>query len=250
MKINPKIPQKNHNVSDESDSSIFFRYIGFFVAIIVLCYVFFISLSQIVVLFVSIEDEARFFWSGSLGSQFSSSPLPESLQQRYSDIPYTIKVIDMDAENAFADLWGNIYITQDLLDSMMYIEELDFIVGHELSHVEDRHVLKWLISDVPIAIVLSLFGWEYSTTIFQGILSNNYSKFHESSADRDGLDFTHKLNGHVWCALDFFREGDTLSENMLQIFSTHPMTSHRIKRAEEYAEKMWYETAECTKLTL
>jgi len=61
MKINPKIPQKNHNVSDESDSSIFFRYIGLFVAIIVLCYVFFISLSQVVVLFVSTQDEARFF---------------------------------------------------------------------------------------------------------------------------------------------------------------------------------------------
>jgi len=40
---------------------------------------------------------------------------------------------------------------------MDYLEELDFIVGHELAHIEHRDVLKGLVSDIPLTILLSLF---------------------------------------------------------------------------------------------
>lgn len=249
MKIENKIPTKNYNVSSESDSQLFLRYVWFFVFIILWLYIFFISLSHIVVYFVSVEDEKK--WLTPLWGAFELSDLPEPFAERYSSSEYTVLLADMDGmENAFADLWGQVYITQELLDGISYIQELDFIVGHELGHIENRDVLKWLVSDMPLAVILSIFGWDYGSTLFTGLLSNNYSKLGETHADRYALDFTYELNGHVWCALDFFSKKNTLGDNILEVFSTHPMTENRIQRAISYADKMWYEQWECTPISL
>ncbi len=250
MKIETPLPKTNHNVSTESDGYRFLRYVGFFIFFIFSFYVFFIALSYILVSFISIEKEQEWFWSGSIEGAYTISPLPEVLQERYKNVSHTIRVIDMDIENAFADLWGNVYITQSLIDEMDYFEELDFIVGHELWHVEERHVLRGIISDLPLTFLLTLFWGEYGSTIFQWILGNTYSKYHETVSDRSGLDFTYELNWHVWCALDFFDRDNTIGTNILEIFSTHPMSDFRIKRAKKYAEKMWYEQWECRVLSL
>ncbi len=247
MKIEPKLPTKNYNVSYESDSSLFFRYVWFFACIILCLYLFFISLSYIIVAFVSIEDEKK--WFTLAGDSLELSDVPESLSERYAGSDYTIRIADMDGtENAFADLWGQVYITQELLDTIEYQEELDFIVWHEFGHIEHRDVLKGLVSDIPVVIILSFLGGDYTAQIFNGVLGNNYSKIAEGRADRYALDFTYKLNGHVWCALDFFEKKNTLGENVLELFSTHPITQLRIQRAKKYIKKMWYTTQECTPL--
>lgn len=249
MRIENKLPHKNYNVSSESDGQLFLRYIWFFLFVIVLLYLFFISLSYVVVAFISIEDEKRFF--RPLWGVFELLELPELLAERYSGNDYTVSLVDMDGmENAFADLWGQVYISQELIDNIDYLEELDFIIGHEFAHIENRDVLKWLVSDMPLTILLSLFWWEYGNQLFSTLLTNNYSKFWETRADRFALDFTYDINGHVWCALDFFSKKNTLWDNILKVFSTHPMTDARISRALRYAEKMWYLEWECTPISL
>jgi len=159
MKIETPLPKKNHNVSSESDGYRFVRYILFFIALLLWVYIFLIILSHSVVHFISIEKEKQIFSWWSLGGQYSLSPLPEILAERYRDVPYEIFIIDMDSENAFADLWWRIYITQDLIDHMDYVQELDFILGHEIGHVEKRHVLRGLITDIPLSIILTIFWW-------------------------------------------------------------------------------------------
>jgi hypothetical protein len=247
MKIENKLPTKNYNVSQESDSSIFFRYVWFFLCIIFGIYIFFIALSHIVVLFISIEDEKSLF--SPIADFIDLRDLPEDLWERYKDLDYSVSVTDMEeTENAFADLWWRVYITQNLLDSIEYREELDFLIGHEFAHIENRDVLKSLVSDVPLSVILTLFGWEKATEIFNALLKNTHSKMWESRADRYALDFTYNLNGHVWCALNFLMKKNTLWDNVLEVFSTHPVTDMRIKRAQKYIEKQWYKTLECTNI--
>lgn len=249
MKIIPKNPSKNHNVSSESDSSLFFRYIWFFVFIAVSLYLIFFIFSYVVVHFISIEDEQRIFNFES--DVFSWVALSETLAERYSDVPYNITRIDMDGEqNAFASLGGNIYITNTLLDSIESYEALDFIVGHEIAHIENRDVLKGIISKFPITLLLSLFWWDYGSLLFNGVVWNTHGKITETKADRYALDFVYEKNGHVGCAVDFFHEHNTLEDNLMEIFSTHPMTGLRISRAQNYINTMWYQSQECTPLTL
>lgn len=172
--------------------------------------------------------------------------LPPQLQERYKDIPYNIHLIDMgEVENAFASLGGNVYITTAFLEQVEYWEELDFILGHEIGHIENRDVLKSLISEFPVVIVLSLFGGEYGGVLFEWVISNTHSKIQETKADEYGIDFTHAVNSHIGCALWFFEKTNSLWDNVLEVFSTHPVTTFRIDRAFSYAEKRGYEEAGC-----
>jgi len=250
MKIVTHTLKKNHNVSDESDSKRFIRYAWFFLFLLLGIYVFFISLSYIAIGFISIEDEKQWIGSEPSGIWYEAQPLPDNLVKRYETVPYEISIIDMESENAFASLGGYIYVTQDLLDSIEYYESLDFIIGHEIGHIEHRDVLKSIVSDAPLSLFVSFFGGEYGSTLFTGILSNNYSKIQETMADRYGLDFVQTINNHVGCASLFFENKNTLTDNALELFSTHPMTELRIQRIESYIEEQWYSEEECTPFNL
>jgi len=249
MKITAKTLTKNHNVSSESDTSLFFRYMWFFIFIVLSLYILFFVISFAVINFVSIEDEKK--WFGSIDEVFSWSSLPDVLGDRYDDIPYTLQVIDMDGEeNAFASLGGKIYITRALLDTVDSYETLDFIIGHEVAHIENRDVLKGIISSLPVTLMLSLFWGDYGSVLFNGIVWNTHSKLMESKADRDAIEYVYIKNNHVWCALDFFEDKNTIGDNVLEIFSTHPVTKFRIERIEKYIDIRGYEKNECTPLEL
>jgi len=153
-------------------------------------------------------------------------------------------------ENAFATLWGEIYITEELLENIWSYEALDFVVGHEIGHVESRDVLRSLVSQAPLTILLSIFWWDYGAVVFDGVVDMTHGKSRESKADRFGLDFVYNKNGHVGCAVDFFSERNTIWDNIMEIFSSHPMTTLRIERAKKYIEKQWYKSSKCTPVNL
>lgn len=246
MKITPKIPQENYNVSAESDMKRFIRYGGFLLFLVLGIYLFFILLSYIIVANISLETEKEWFDEWVFWAQYNERDLPQDLQERYKDVEHSISLIDMDIENAFASIGWKVYLTEELLKNLESYEALDFIIGHELGHVENRDVLRSIISDAPIALMLSIFGGDYGSLLFRGVFSNNYSKIQETRADRYGLDFVYDRSGHVGCALDFFEKQNTLGDNLLGIFSTHPMTEFRISRAHNYAASKWYPRQECT----
>ena len=196
---------------------------------------------------MSIEDEQRYFSFDDVELLWWEKDLPELLEERYKDIPYNISVIDMDGEvNAFAGLGGNIYFTQAFLDQIEYYEELDFVLGHEIAHIENRDVLRGLISSIPVLVILSIFWWDYGVTLFEWIIGNTHSKTHETRADRHAIDFVQDFNGHVWCAINFFEKGNTTQDNLMEIFSTHPVTNLRIKRMEDYIRERWYSSEACS----
>lgn len=86
------------------------------------------------------------------------SPLPEFLQERYAHLPYAIQILeDTGEENAYATLGGNMFITREFLESVEYIETLDFVIGHEIAHIEHRDMLKSMIPSLPVHIILSVF---------------------------------------------------------------------------------------------
>jgi len=58
------------------------------------------------------------------------------------EIPYTFKIIDIDAANALALPGGFIYVTKGLLSFVRSDHELAAVLGHEIGHVAHRHPLK------------------------------------------------------------------------------------------------------------
>jgi Zn-dependent protease with chaperone function len=79
------------------------------------------------------------------------------LQRLGSTEEVTLGVLDESDPNAFAVPGGGILVTRGLLDSADD-EELAFVLGHELAHLEHRDGLRALGRGVLLAVALSLVG--------------------------------------------------------------------------------------------
>lgn len=67
---------------------------------------------------------------------------------------YTIYIQESTESNAFATIGGNIIVTSSLLDEIENEEELVFILGHELAHIEHRDVIRSMAQSMPIILTL------------------------------------------------------------------------------------------------
>lgn len=248
MKFQNKLPKTNHNVSSESDSSLFFRYVWFFLFIAWSIYILFFMFSFFVIQFISIEDEAQFIWEKNLVFNTDDN-LTKRIRKIYPDFPYKLWVTDMwEEENAFASLWWNIYVTKSLLENAQSKNEIDFILGHEIAHIENRDVLRRIISSLPTYLFLSLLWNNSWITVFDMIVGNPHSKTQESNADEIGLEYIMKTHWHVGCILRFFEKNNSLSDNVITFFSGHPMTDTRIKKIQDLIKQKWYPDGECIDL--
>ncbi len=160
---------------------------------------------------MSVEDEIRI--GAQAASQFEakygvvSDPAYTGRLQRVvtrmmpyvqrKDLPWTFKVINIEEFNAAAFPGGFVYATRGLMDGLTD-EELAFVVGHEMGHVDHRHSVKQLEGDQLrrlglIAIAAGASGGRITDTtatlvsLADGVISSQYSKADESESDRYGL---------------------------------------------------------------
>ena len=249
--IPEKNDSKNHNVWEETQIQFVFKYMWFFFVFIISFYLLFFIISKSLIHFISLEQEIKIFKKSHAFEESSLSWLSEKIQKRYKDVPYEIYITNEISEsNAFAYLWGKIYLTEALLQEVWTLEALDFIIWHEIGHIENRDVLQTLINRFPLQILLALtWFWEWSY-IFEWLIANTHSRHLETKADKYGIDFAYKINQNTQCLLDFLKNSKNTSDIVLEAFSTHPITHLRIEKAQKYMQKMWYTNTEsgCTKI--
>lgn len=187
----------------------------------------------------------------------SSRILPDPKVQAYVDdlvqnlvrnsdarVPFTVKVIDSDELNAFALPGGFLYVNTGLILEAETEAELAGVLAHEIAHVTARHATKQ-------ASKATLFQWFSLPLIFVGgpvgygiqsamglAVPLTFLKFNrnaEREADFLGLQYTYRAGYDPVALVDFLerlkskdREG-----RLARVFSTHPMTSDRIQRAQK-----------------
>ena len=61
---------------------------------------------------------------------------------RYTELPFRFAVLDTDEINAFAAPGGYIFVTRGALELMESEAELAGVLGHEIAHVDQKHVLE------------------------------------------------------------------------------------------------------------
>ncbi|HTW84837.1 MAG TPA: M48 family metalloprotease [Candidatus Sulfotelmatobacter sp.] len=108
------------------------------------------------------------------------------------DVPYSIKILDVNDINAFSTLGGYIYINLGTLDFVQSDDELAGVIGHETGHIERRHVVT---SANKATIINILFGigalfspllYRFGQLAEAGILAR-ISRDDENQADQYGL---------------------------------------------------------------
>lgn len=163
-------------------------------------------------------------------------------------VPFTIKVIDTDAINAFAIQGGFFYVNSGLILHADEEAELAGVMGHEIAHVAARHstkqdtkaqMIEW--ASIPL-ILLGPGGWAgyglYEGLNFAIPMSElKFSRDAEREADFLGLQYMYKCGYDPNAFVSFFEKIEAEDRrhpgSIPKIFSTHPMTPDRVQKAQE-----------------
>ena len=158
-------------------------------------------------------------------------------------LPWTFRVVDDPAVNAFAIPGGFVYVTRGLLAHLTSEAELASVVGHEIGHVTARHTAAAMSQQqliglgLAVGILASSQVAKYAGTANQalGILYLKFSRDDESQADRLGLRYMRRANYDPREMPEVFRMLDRLSAaegagggRLPTWLATHPSPANRV----------------------
>jgi predicted Zn-dependent protease len=166
-------------------------------------------------------------------------------------VPFTIKVVDAEEINAFALPGGFFFVNTGILLNADNEAEMAGVMAHEIAHVAARHGTRQatrgdIVNYGSIPLIF-LGGWTgyairqgMGLAIPMGFLS--FSRGFESEADMLGLEYMYKAGYDPTCFVDFFEKVQSQEKRkpgtMSKVFSSHPPTDDRIKKAQENIQQL------------
>jgi predicted Zn-dependent protease len=167
-----------------------------------------------------------------------------------SKIPFTIKVVDSDEVNAFALPGGFMFVNTGLILHADNEAELAGVLAHEIAHVAARHGTRQatrgqLINYGTIPLIFA-GGWagyaiRQAVTLAVPMGFLKFSRNMETEADLLGLQYMYKSGYDPTEFVNFFERIETLEKKrpgaVSKLFSTHPMTSDRIRNAQKTIQR-------------
>jgi predicted Zn-dependent protease len=152
---------------------------------------------------------------------------------------FTFHVIRSDEVNAFATLGGHIFIHSALIEVTETPEELAAVLAHEMGHVEHRHVVDKMVTEIGVTILFSVFTGNDPALISELVelsLSNVFSRGQENEADQFGLNLLVNSEISPFHMAHVFRKfkSESSGDFTPEILSTHPNINSRIRKAMTY----------------
>ena len=166
-------------------------------------------------------------------------------------VSFTIKLLDSEEVNAFALPGGFFFVNAGLILKADSESELAGVMAHEIAHVAARHGTKQAtrgqIIDLASIPLVFMGGWAgyairqgLSIAIPLGFLQ--FSQAFEREADFFGLQYLYKAGYDPISFVDFFERIQSMEKKkpgtLSRVFSSHPMTSSRIKAAQREIQKI------------
>ncbi|HEY2857224.1 MAG TPA: M48 family metalloprotease [Terracidiphilus sp.] len=227
------------------------------------------DLSRVPMHLTRISDEQEIRIGNQLAQQYGSQGTPEAPELRATEkyvgevgaklaaqanrkLPYRFHVVaDANMVNAFALPGGHVFVGRGLLDRMKSEDELAFVLGHEIEHVDHHHAVERVQVEAQLhKMDLDVVG--EITQIPVSIWQAAYSKDEEFEADREGLRLSSAAGYSPRGAINALEElarlrreyvihaadpTDELSqlavEGLNGYFRSHPLPSERIAQARE-----------------
>ncbi len=174
-------------------------------------------------------------------------------QSERPNLPWSFKILDDSAVNAFALPGGFVYVTRGLLSHLGSEAELVSVLGHEAGHVTARHgvnqVSKQILATVGVGVAVlanpDLHDWAFLGEVGLGLVFLKYSRDDERQADDLGLRYSIRTGYDPNQMPEVFRVLDAVSQvegaaegagRLPNWLSTHPNPEARAVRiAEEVA---------------
>lgn len=169
--------------------------------------------------------------------------LNEFYKELHQKTPYPIHItcVKDDVVNAFALPGGNIIIYEGILDKLNRTESLAALLGHEATHITERHATRSLLKSIGGYMIVSLLLGDFTGVVAvvadnaQAISNLSYSRELEMDADNHSiallLEQRIDINGMVSLFEVLQKEEKNQSET-LSFLSTHPLTKDRLQNAK------------------
>ena len=162
-------------------------------------------------------------------------------------LPYTFKILKIKDVNALALPGGYIYVTEGLLKEVQKDAQLACVLGHEIGHVNARHGIKRVESQLGYSLIYSILLGKSDkdiknlATLTFNLTSLGYSRQDEFQADELGIKYAYKAGYDPYGMAQFLKilkEQYKRTPSQIEVFfSTHPHVDDRIERAKETAGK-------------
>jgi predicted Zn-dependent protease len=161
-------------------------------------------------------------------------------------LPWSFKVVDDPAVNAFALPGGFIYVTRGIMAHLRSEAELVAVIGHEIGHVTGRHSASQMSKQtlamgglvVGMAVKPELQRFSGLAQQGLGLLFLKFGRDDENEADELGLrymtreDYDPREMLEVFAVLDGVTRAEGGGARMPDWLSTHPSPGNRLARIE------------------
>ena len=159
------------------------------------------------------------------------------------DIPYRVAILEHESINAFAAPAGYIFVTRGLLKQIRNEAELAAVLGHEIAHVSEKHILDVIQRSKRLAGVTEA-GLTYATNnpaVFKSVIDGAVKKLldegldqeKEIEADTVGEVFAARIGYDSGAYLTLLTRLRDLKGDDRAFFKTHPNFSARIEAVQQ-----------------
>jgi len=159
------------------------------------------------------------------------------------DIPYRVAILEHDSINAFAAPAGYIFVTRGLLKQIRNEAELAAVLGHEIAHVSQKHILDVIQRSKRLAGVTEA-GLSYATsnpgtfkTVIDGavkkLLDEGLDQEKETEADAVGEVFATRVGYDAQAYVGLLTRLREMKGDDRALFKTHPNFSARIEAVQK-----------------
>ncbi|PTM04333.1 MAG: hypothetical protein DA405_07660 [Bacteroidetes bacterium] len=156
-------------------------------------------------------------------------------------IRYSITIVDDESVNAFATNGGFIYLTTGLLGFIQSVDELAFIIAHEITHIDMEHVSRAVKRTLVMRELSSSYDMEDYEDMMTEMKDKAYLPFgqvDEYEADRNAFYMARAAGFNPERFADFFKRliqyEDSEQEMLEKLSRTHPYSRDRINCINYY----------------
>ncbi|PSB59782.1 peptidase, partial [Chroococcidiopsis cubana CCALA 043] len=152
------------------------------------------------------------------------------------NLPYQFQIVDNNSVNAFATAGGFVYVTTELLRTADNEAELASVLGHEIGHITNRHLIKQMRSTAIAGGLATAAGLNRNRAVAIGVdlaLRRPNSRKDEYEADTTGLEMLGQAGYDREAMVSFMEKLLKKGGSTPAVLSTHPATQSRIARLRE-----------------
>ena len=155
-------------------------------------------------------------------------------------------VLDTDGVNAYAAPGGIIHITRGLLGLMKSESQLAGVLGHEVTHVSEKHTVNAINRNNRASLVADTAGGsgglktaliaKVADLAFEDLFDGKFSQGDESESDKIGTQIAAKAGYAPTGMLEVLKMIDARNngrEDRNGLFASHPATKDRISKIEK-----------------